>query len=406
MRCVKQRRLIVSDIAGLATQTADCIIRAPQMPLGPGSRLDAYELVRPLGAGGMGEVWLARDPRLNREVAIKVLPSDRLTDESRRRRFIQEAQAASSLNHPNIITIYEIDSADGRDFIVMELVRGKSLDQLIPRQGMRLNEALRIAIAVADALAAAHARGIVHRDLKPANVMVGLDGTVKVVDFGLAKLLADDDELEEQAVTQLSAPAISVPGMIAGTAAYMSPEQARGERLDARSDVFSFGAMLYEMATGVRAFGGPSAADTLTAVVGGQPARPSDVNDGIPSDLEKVILRCLRKHAERRFQHIADVKVALQEIAGRIGIGPAVPGAVREGAPCVTRADRDHDRWGDRHVGDCCCRDPLVPTTGGYQELSAIAGAPGAVDGAPRPDNIAGVLARRSASRFLVERRA
>ena len=357
------------------------------MPLGPGSRLDAYELVRPLGAGGMGEVWLARDPRLNREVAIKVLPSDCLTDESRRRRFIQEAQAASSLNHPNIITIYEIDSADGRDFIVMELVRGKSLDQLIPRQGMRLNEALRIAIAVADALAAAHARGIVHRDLKPANVMVGLDGTVKVVDFGLAKLLADDDELEEQAVTQLSAPAISVPGMIAGTAAYMSPEQARGERLDARSDVFSFGAMLYEMATGVRAFGGPSAADTLTAVVGGQPARPSDVNDGIPSDLEKVILRCLRKHAERRFQHIADVKVALQEIADESESGPQFPAPsgrarrVSRGLIAITIAGVTVTSV-IAVVGD-----PLVPTTGGYQELSAVAGAPGAVDGGPRPDD-------------------
>ena len=322
MRCVKQRRLIVSDIAGLATQTADCIIRAPQMPLGPGSRLDAYELVRPLGAGGMGEVWLARDPRLNREVAIKVLPSDRLTDESRRRRFIQEAQAASSLNHPNIITIYEIDWADGRDFIVMELVRGKSLDQLIPRQGMRLNEALRSRLQLL-MRSRPHARGIVHRDLKPANVMVGLDGTVKVVDFGLAKLLADDDELEEQAVTHLLAPAISGPGMIAGTAAYMSPEQARGE-LDARSDVFSFGAMLYEMATAPsirRALGGRHTDGRCRR----QPARPSDVNDGIPSDLEKVILRCLRKHAERRFQHIADVKVALQEIQDESKSGPQFP---------------------------------------------------------------------------------
>ena len=142
-----------------------------------------------IGAGGMGEVYRARDPRLNREVAIKVLPADRVGDEDRRRRFVQEAHAASALNHPHIITIHEIESADGNDFIVMEYVRGKSLDALIPRHGMRLGEVLRIAIPVADALAAAHARGIIHRDLKPANVMVGADGAVKVLDFGLAKLI-------------------------------------------------------------------------------------------------------------------------------------------------------------------------------------------------------------------------
>ncbi|HJY34944.1 MAG TPA: serine/threonine-protein kinase, partial [Vicinamibacterales bacterium] len=158
--------------------------------MSPGSHLGPYEVLALIGAGGMGEVYRARDPRLEREVAIKVLPHDRVADESRRQRFVQEAKAASALNHPHIITIHEIESADGRDFIVMELVRGKSLDALIPRQGMRLGEVLRIAIPVADALAAAHARGIVHRDLKPANVMVGTDGAVKVLDFGLAKLAA------------------------------------------------------------------------------------------------------------------------------------------------------------------------------------------------------------------------
>src|SRR4029453_1221094 len=150
------------------------------MALQVGTRLGPYEVLGPIGAGGMGEVYRARDPRLGREVAIKVLPSDRLADEGRRRRFIQEAQAASALNHPHIITIYEVETAADHDFIVMEYVRGKSLDALIPRQGMRLGEALRVAMAVADALAAAHARGIIHRDLKPANVMVGTDGAVKV----------------------------------------------------------------------------------------------------------------------------------------------------------------------------------------------------------------------------------
>src|SRR6478609_8693255 len=174
------------------------------MPLSPGSHLGPYEVLALLGAGGMGEVYRARDPRLGREVAIKVLPHDRVADESRRQRFIHEAKAASALNHPHIITIHEIESANGIDFLVMEYVRGKSLDALIPRQGMRLGEVLRIAIPVADALAAAHARGIVHRDLKPANVMVGTDGAVKVLDFGLAKLLSDDGDSGEHDETRTS----------------------------------------------------------------------------------------------------------------------------------------------------------------------------------------------------------
>ena len=176
------------------------------MRLASGSKLGTYEVVSLLGTGGMGEVYRARDTRLGREVAIKVLPADRLADEDRRRRFVQEAQAASALNHPHIITIHEIESADGHDFIVMEYVRGKSLDALIPRQGMRLAEVLRIAIPVADAVAAAHARGIIHRDLKPANVIVGTEGAVKVLDFGLAKLTAHDADPEEQTVTHVVDP--------------------------------------------------------------------------------------------------------------------------------------------------------------------------------------------------------
>src|SRR6185295_4191869 len=209
------------------------------MALPAGTRLGAYEILGMIGAGGMGEVYRARDPRLARDVAIKVLPADRVADEGRRRRFVQEAQAASALNHPHIITIYEIDTAQDHDFIVMEYVPGKSVDALIPRQGMRLSEALRIAIPVADALAAAHARGIIHRDLKPANVMVGTEGAVKVLDFGLAKLRDTESTPEDATHTLVADPGLSAPGTIAGTAAYMSPEQASGDTVDARSDIFS-----------------------------------------------------------------------------------------------------------------------------------------------------------------------
>jgi serine/threonine protein kinase len=204
------------------------------MALQTGARLGPYEVLGLLGAGGMGEVYRARDTRLGREVAIKILPADLVADEGRRRRFVQEAQAASALNHPHIITIYEIESAGDIDFIVMEYVRGKSLDALIPPHGMRLSEVLRIAIPVADALAAAHTRGIIHRDLKPANVIIATDGAVKVLDFGLAKLVGDDETSDAETPTVTAHAALSVPGTVAGTAAYMAPEQAIGGQLQER----------------------------------------------------------------------------------------------------------------------------------------------------------------------------
>jgi eukaryotic-like serine/threonine-protein kinase len=287
------------------------------LPFAAGTKLGPYEILAFIRAGGMGEVYRARDPRLNRDVAIKVLPADRFADAGRRRRFIQEAQAASALNHPHIVTIHEIDAHEDREFIVMEFVRGRSLDELIPRHGMRLGEVLRIAIPIADALAVAHAHGIVHRDLKPANVMVGNDSAVKVLDFGLAKLLSSDSDSMDPADethTQAADLGLSSPGMVVGTAAYMSPEQAIGQPVDARSDIFSFGAMLYEMVTGQRAFAGTSTADTLSAVIRAQPKPPTSVVTGVPPDLEKIILRCLRKDPGRRFQHIDDVKVALLEV--------------------------------------------------------------------------------------------
>ena len=232
----------------------------------PLSRLGAYQVISSLGAGGMGEVYLARDTRLPREVAIKVLPADHALDERRRHRFLREAKLLSSLSHPHIVTIHELDRDGDVDFIVMELVHGPSLDALIPDGGLRPGELLRIAIQVADAVAAAHARGIIHRDLKPGNIVIRDDGAVKVLDFGLAKLTeVDEEDARPPTVSDLGREGVSAPSRAAGTAAYMAPEQAVSGTVDARSDVFSFGATLYQMATGTRPFKGESAVETLEA---------------------------------------------------------------------------------------------------------------------------------------------
>jgi eukaryotic-like serine/threonine-protein kinase len=192
--------------------------------LEPGARVGAFEVLAPLGAGGMGEVYRARDLRLGREVALKVLPAERMADESRRLRFLQEAKAASALSHPHIVTVHEVGSSDGTDFIVMEYVPGPTLDAVISPHGMQLGEALRVATAIADALAAAHAKGIVHRDLKPSNVIVGPEGVVKVLDFGLAKLLGDEPDASSETLS--TAVPLTEAGAVLGTAPYMSPEQA------------------------------------------------------------------------------------------------------------------------------------------------------------------------------------
>ena len=282
------------------------------------SRLGPYEILAPLGAGGMGEVYRARDPRLGREVAIKVLPAHRLSDETKRRRFVQEARTASTLNHPSIVTIHEIERDGDVDFIVMELVHGKDLERSIPPRGMPLAEALRIAIPVADALARAHAAGIVHRDLKPANVVVSDEGVPKILDFGLAKLL--ESEAAGSIESTLESP-LSHAGTIAGTPGYMSPEQATGRSVDARSDVFSFGALLFEMVTGRRAFAGTTVPEALAATLSADPGPPSKLAQGVTEPLDRLILRCLRKDPDRRFQHMSDVKVELQEIAEEVAAG-------------------------------------------------------------------------------------
>ncbi|HYW48143.1 MAG TPA: protein kinase [Bryobacteraceae bacterium] len=274
-----------------------------------GRTISHYEVLEKLGEGGMGVVYKARDSHLKRFVALKVLPPEKVADAERTQRFVREARSASALNHPNIVTVYDIDQSDGVDFIAMEYVEGKSLGELIGRKGLKLGEALKYAVQIADALAKAHAAGIVHRDLKPANVMVTGDGRAKVLDFGLAKLTEpapvgpEDPTLTEQPSTE--------SGLVVGTAGYMSPEQAEGKTVDARSDIFSFGSVLYEMVTGRRAFRRDSPALTVAAILH---LEPPPLPAGTPSELERLIARCLRKDPARRFQHMDDVKVALEEL--------------------------------------------------------------------------------------------
>jgi serine/threonine protein kinase len=271
-----------------------------------------YEILERLGAGGMGEIYKAQDTRLNRLVAIKVLSGGNAGDPERRRRFIQEAQAASSLNHPHIITIHDIVSHGDKEFIVMEFVTGKTLGDLIPSGGMGAPDALRYAIQIADALDAAHAVGIVHRDLKPGNIMVTDSGRVKILDFGLAKLTGYNAAASLTDETLSSGPApLTVEGSILGTVSYMSPEQAEGKRVDPRSDVFSFGLVLYEMVTGRKAFAADSAVSTLSAILRDEPTPIAQIVPHAPPELDRIIQRALRKEADQRWQSMKDVNMEL-----------------------------------------------------------------------------------------------
>jgi eukaryotic-like serine/threonine-protein kinase len=279
-----------------------------------GKNLSHYQILEKLGEGGMGVVYKARDRHLDRLVAIKVLPADRVADPDSKRRFIQEAKAASALNHPSIVTIYDIDQADDVYFIAMEFVTGKPLDRLIPRQGMALNTMLRYAVQIADALTAAHGAGIVHRDLKPSNLMVTENAAVKVLDFGLAKLIEGSDPGESEGQETVLLGAMTEQGAILGTISYMSPEQAEGKPVDSRSDIFSLGSVLYEMVTGRKAFQAETKLSTMTAILRDEPKRVSEIVEGLPKDVEYIILRCLRKELSRRFQSMVDVKVELEEL--------------------------------------------------------------------------------------------
>src|SRR4030095_959307 len=274
-----------------------------------GTRLGPYEVLSPLGAGGMGEVYRARDTRLGRDIALKILPADRSHDPGRLRRFEQEARAVAALDHPHILALHDLGTEDGVSYVVLELVEGQTLRQKLEQGPLPLRKSVEWGVSIARGRAAAHARGIVHRDLKPENLCLTADGRIKILDFGLAKLAGRADApADEEAETRTATDA----GMVVGTVAYMSPEQVRGKAADLRSDIFSLGAVLYEMLTGRRAFHAATPADTISAIL--QHDVPEIVAGAgpVPPGLQRVVRRCLEKDPDERFQTARDLAFALE----------------------------------------------------------------------------------------------
>src|SRR5688572_2628951 len=297
-----------------------------------GARLGSYEIAGPIGAGGMGEVFRAHDTRLNRQVAIKVLPAAFANDKERVARFRREAQVVASLNHPNVAAIYGLEESDGVIGLALELVEGEDLAQRLMRGAIPIDEAIEIARQIAEGLEAAHEKGVVHRDLKPANVKIAPDGTVKILDFGLAKAYEDDSSSNETSLA--NSPTMARPmtnaGMILGTAAYMSPEQARGKPVDKRSDIWSFGVVLFEMMTGRRLFAGETVSDTLAAVLR-QDIDFDKLPESTPQTLRRVLRRCLERNPKTRLHDVADARL---ELTNAIDPAPEVappPASTRRG---------------------------------------------------------------------------
>ncbi len=329
------------------------------MPLTPGTRLGPYEILAPLGAGGMGEVYRARDPRLGRDVAIKVLPAAVAASAERLARFEREARTVAALNHPNIVVLYSIEEDGATRFLTMELVEGQALDTHLLPGGLPCARVLELGIAIADALTAAHERGVVHRDLKPANVMLSREGRVKVLDFGLAKLAAADagsDAAHAAQTATLAAP-LSSDGVVLGTAPYMAPEQLRGEPVDARTDLFALGILLHELATGHRPFQGKSSAELGSAILRDAPPPLGTLRPDLPADLGRIVGRCLEKAPRERFQTALDVLNELRAVRRALengGAAPAKPASTAAGIASIgvlPFANRSGDP-GDEYFSD------------------------------------------------------
>jgi serine/threonine protein kinase/Tfp pilus assembly protein PilF len=290
------------------------------MAITSGTKLGRYEIRSKIGEGGMGEVYLAEDTKLHRRVAIKFLPADSSTDEQANKRLLREAQAAAKLDHPNICAVHEVAEEDDRSFIVMAYVEGETLDVRMKRKPLELAESLAIATQVADALAEAHAHGIIHRDIKPSNIIITTRGQAKVMDFGLAKLVLQSAESEAETQSLLT-----TPGTIIGTMPYMSPEQVRGEKLDERSDIFSFGAVLYEMLTGRRPFAAKGGVATISAILSVDPPSLKDACPEASDEFERIVTKCLEKDRQRRYQSIREVASDLEAVRRNCdsGIAPS-----------------------------------------------------------------------------------
>jgi TolB-like protein len=322
----------------------------PRRPELIGRSLGHYRITAAIGAGGMGEVYRATDTKLGRDVAIKMLPAAVAQDPERLARFEREARSLASLNHPNIVTIFSVEEADGSRFLAMELVEGETLDTLIAAGGLPLSRFFEIAVPLADALSAAHERGIVHRDLKPGNVMVTREGRVKVLDFGLAKLEAADSRPDLTSTPTESRANLTSEGQVFGTVAYMSPEQTRGGKVDARSDVFSLGVVLYQMLTGERPFQGASSVDMISSILRDTPPAVTDRRGDLPQHLARILRRCLEKEPRDRYQTSRDVYNELRDLRNETSSPPPAPSppsevVVGERAPAAARAFWKRPGW-------------------------------------------------------------
>ncbi len=316
-----------------------------------GKTLGHYRITAPIGAGGMGEVYRATDTKLGRDVALKMLPADMAADPERLERFQREARTLASLNHPNIVTIFSVEESGATRFLAMELIEGETLDAVIADGGLALSRFLDISVPLADAISAAHERGIVHRDLKPGNVMITRDGRVKVLDFGLARLGGVDSNPDLSSSPTGSRANLTGEGQVFGTVAYMSPEQARGATVDARSDVFSLGVVLYQLLTGERPFTGTTAVDLISSILRDKPPSVTELRADLPPDLARVLRRCLEKVPRDRYQTSRDVYNELKELrADASSASPAAsPRATLRAKPAS--ADSDDGRGRGRAPG-------------------------------------------------------